>query len=100
MLRSHKCTRTIVKRTIGQLKRQFHVLHGEIRQHPQRASNINIACGILHNIAKMFNLPLPDGDDNPDDKSDNGNANEHVVAAIQNTDGRTYRNDIVSAHFM
>lgn len=48
----------------------------------------------------MFNLPLPDGDDNPDDNTDNGNANEHVVAAIQNTDGRTYRNHIVSAHFM
>ncbi|XP_056004148.1 putative nuclease HARBI1 [Ostrea edulis] len=98
--RSHKCTRTLVERTIGHLKRRFHVLHGEIRQHPQRASNVIIACGVLHNIAKMFNLPLPDDDDNADAYNDNGNANDHIVADIQGTDGRAYRNHIVSAHFM
>lgn len=48
----------------------------------------------------MFNLPLPDDDDNADAYNDNGNANDHIVADIQGTDGRAYRNHIVSAHFM
>ncbi|KAG5847057.1 hypothetical protein ANANG_G00121760, partial [Anguilla anguilla] len=42
--RAHRCTRSVVERGIDQWKRRFHVLHGEIRQTPQKASNIIMAC--------------------------------------------------------
>ncbi|KAK0133930.1 hypothetical protein N1851_030516 [Merluccius polli] len=35
---AHKNTRNLVERGIGQMKRRFHVLHGEIRLSPERAS--------------------------------------------------------------
>jgi len=35
--RAHKVTRAKVERGIGQLKRRFGVLHGEIRMKPEKA---------------------------------------------------------------
>ncbi|KAI2648143.1 hypothetical protein H4Q32_018159 [Labeo rohita] len=37
---THKKTRSVVERGIGQMKRRFHVLHGEIRLTPEKASRI------------------------------------------------------------
>ncbi len=61
----------MAERGIRQLKRRFHVLHGEIRQSPERASRIIMACCILHNICKALNIPLLDDDDDDDDDNDN-----------------------------
>uniref|UniRef100_A0A671PWI3 DDE Tnp4 domain-containing protein n=1 Tax=Sinocyclocheilus anshuiensis TaxID=1608454 RepID=A0A671PWI3_9TELE len=71
---SHKATRAVVERGIGQHKRIFHVLHGEIRQSPDRASHIIMACGILHNIC---NIPLLDDDDDDDDSDDDYDGNNN-----------------------
>ncbi|KAK9976517.1 hypothetical protein ABG768_021722 [Culter alburnus] len=48
--RAHKKTRSVVERGIGQMKRRFHVLHGEIRLTPEKASRIITVCAILHNL--------------------------------------------------
>ncbi len=80
-----------MERGIGQLKRRFHVLHGEIRQSPEHASRIIMACGILHNICKARNIPLldDDGDDDNDDDSDDdydGNDNSTINPTLQSGD--------------
>ncbi|KAK0149475.1 putative nuclease HARBI1 [Merluccius polli] len=46
---AHKNTRNVVERGIGQMKRRFHVLHGEIRLSPERESTVITVCAILHN---------------------------------------------------
>ncbi|XP_048244734.1 putative nuclease HARBI1 [Haliotis rufescens] len=56
--RSHKRTRSIVERAIGQLKRRFPVLHGEIRLKPEKACKVIIACAVLHNICKDRHIPV------------------------------------------
>ncbi|KAK6293355.1 hypothetical protein J4Q44_G00356810 [Coregonus suidteri] len=63
--RAHKTTRAVVERGIGQLKRRFHVLHGEVRLRPEKVSKLIIACAILHNICKVRQIaePLEDGDE-------------------------------------
>ncbi len=81
-----------MERGIGQLKRRFHVLNGEIRQSPERASRIIMACGILHNICKARKIPPldddgdDDGDDDNDDDSDDdydGNDNSTINPTLQ-----------------
>jgi len=54
---------------IGQLKRPFHVLHGEVRLRPEKVSKVIIACAILHNICKVRQIaePLEDGDEDVDE---------------------------------
>ncbi|XP_072168923.1 putative nuclease HARBI1 [Diadema setosum] len=54
---SHRRTRTLVERGIGQLKRRFHCLHEELRVHPSRASKIIASCAVLHNLAKDMGMP-------------------------------------------
>ena len=49
-----------MERGIGQLKRRFHVLHGEIRLTPAKTCQVIVACAILHNICKRRNIQLPD----------------------------------------
>ncbi|KAK0144501.1 putative nuclease HARBI1 [Merluccius polli] len=46
---AHKNTRNVVERGIGQMKRRFHVLHGEVHLSPERASTVITVCAILHN---------------------------------------------------
>ena len=48
------------------MKRRFHVLHGEIRLTPERASTVITVCAILHNLCKRRNIPQPDDDDDND----------------------------------
>ncbi|XP_048038033.1 putative nuclease HARBI1 [Megalobrama amblycephala] len=47
-------TRSIVERTIRQLKRRFHCLHSELRIEPSRACKIIVACVVLFNMSKMY----------------------------------------------
>uniref|UniRef100_A0A3Q4HWY2 DDE Tnp4 domain-containing protein n=1 Tax=Neolamprologus brichardi TaxID=32507 RepID=A0A3Q4HWY2_NEOBR len=70
--RAHKTTRAVVERGIGQLKRRFHVLHGEVRLRPEKVSKVIIACAILHNICKVGQIaePLEDGDEDEDNDED------------------------------
>ncbi|KAJ8400142.1 hypothetical protein AAFF_G00398360 [Aldrovandia affinis] len=73
--RAHKRTRCVVERGIGQLKRRFHVLHGEIRLTPEKASRVISVCAILHNLCKQRNIPQPEKEeeeDDDDDDDDNG----------------------------
>ncbi|XP_064468669.1 putative nuclease HARBI1 [Ornithodoros turicata] len=51
---AHKTTRGTTQRTIGQLKRRFHCLHGEFRMASDCCCTIIVACCVLHNIAKSF----------------------------------------------
>lgn len=55
--RAHTGTRNIIERTFGNWKRRFHCLHGELRYTPRKACAIIAATAVLHNIAKMRNLP-------------------------------------------
>ena len=48
------------------MKRRFHVLHGEIRLTPERASTVITVCAILHNLCKRSTIPQPDDDDDDD----------------------------------
>ncbi|XP_071102876.1 putative nuclease HARBI1 [Haliotis cracherodii] len=48
--RAHKRTRCEVERGIGQLKRRFHILHGQVRLKPVKVFMVIIVCAILHNI--------------------------------------------------
>lgn len=47
----------MVERGIGQWKRRFYVLHGEVRLEPAKACKIIIACAALHNIANILRMP-------------------------------------------
>ncbi|WAR12576.1 HARB1-like protein [Mya arenaria] len=57
---AHKTTRSRVERGIGQLKRRWGILNGEIRLKPEKACKVIIACAVLHNICKRRNIPLLD----------------------------------------
>ncbi|XP_052788810.1 putative nuclease HARBI1 [Mya arenaria] len=57
---AHKTTRSRVERGIGQLKRRWGILNGEIGLKPEKACKVIIACAVLHNICKRRNIPLFD----------------------------------------
>ncbi|XP_052226180.1 putative nuclease HARBI1 [Dreissena polymorpha] len=63
--RAHKLTRSKVERGIGQLKRRWGILHGEVRLAPEKTCKVIIACAVLHNICKLHGVP--DVDDLPED---------------------------------
>lgn len=54
--RSHKRTRCLVERGIGQLKRRFHCLHGELRVHPIRASRVIKSFHIFENYNNYIDM--------------------------------------------
>lgn len=101
--RAHKKTRSIVERGIGQLKRRFHVLHGEVRLAPEKTCKMINVCAVLHNICKTRGIPVPDDADNP---------LEDVAVPIQQGDqvhahpalpvarnGHPFRDYIANLHF-
>ncbi|XP_061180825.1 putative nuclease HARBI1 [Saccostrea echinata] len=95
--RAHKKTRSVVERGIGQLKRRFHVLHGEIRLLPEKACQVILACSILHNICKDLNIACPPPDDEDGEEEDHRqivNANSNC-----NHDGTRYRQLFAESHF-
>ena len=61
--RAHRKTRVIIEQTFGRWKRRFHLLHSEVRMHPEKVCQLIGACAILHNIAIAFNEPMEDLDD-------------------------------------
>ncbi|WAR11049.1 LOW QUALITY PROTEIN: HARB1-like protein [Mya arenaria] len=90
--RSHKITRAKVERGIGQLKRRFGVLHGEIRVQPEKACRIVLTCADLHNICKARNIPMPDVIDD----GDNANNMDNNIA-LQH--GMQYRDYFANTYF-
>ncbi|XP_061184381.1 putative nuclease HARBI1 [Saccostrea echinata] len=105
---AHKRTRSIVERGIGQLKRRFHVLHGEIRLSPQKACQVVIACAVLHNICKDRQIPIP-ADDDDDDSNDEDDSDDYAQDHMQagndgaargnNINGTLYRQQFAETHF-
>jgi hypothetical protein len=85
---AHKKTRSVVERGIGQLKRRFHVLHGEIRICPYKPCKVIIACCILHNICKARLIPRPHGGGDDAAGNDDGAAGNHQNGQ---TKGMRYR---------
>ncbi|KAJ8411826.1 hypothetical protein AAFF_G00154640 [Aldrovandia affinis] len=88
-IRAHKRTRCVVERGIGQLKRRFHVLHGEIWLTPEKASRVITVCAILHNLCKQHNIPQPEEEDD----------DEGGVAAPVQQSGVAYRAHYTNTHF-
>ena len=104
LCRAHKATRCCVERGIGQLKRRFHVLHGEVRATPGKTYKIVAACAMLHNICKARNIGLPPEEDDGQ-QDDNGLVDGHnphpfpVPAAAARRRGLIFRDEFVMAHF-
>jgi hypothetical protein len=68
--RAHRKTRVIIEQTFGRWKRRFHLLHSEVRMHPEKVCQLIGACAILHNIAIAFNEPMEDEEGDADDQLD------------------------------
>ncbi|XP_053372959.1 putative nuclease HARBI1 [Mercenaria mercenaria] len=92
--RAHKITRSKVERGIGQLKRRFGILHGEIRMKPEKACRVITACAVLHNICKQRDIPLPDVD-NEDQDDQPQNAIDPNAPQV----GLRYRDYIANTYF-
>ncbi|XP_056121345.1 putative nuclease HARBI1 [Rhinichthys klamathensis goyatoka] len=101
--RAHKTTRAVVERGIGQLKRRFHVLHGEVRLRPEKVSKVIIACAILHNICKVRQIaePLEDSDEDEDEDNDEDGGEEdiHIPQGNLAQSGLPYRANFTNLHF-
>lgn len=109
--RAHKKTRSVVERGIGQLKRRFHVLHGEIRlEPPLKVCKVVEVCALLHNICKNMNIQMPPEDHDAaageyeievDDVAPDGDANLPLphVPGRQLHEGRQYRDHFCNLYF-
>lgn len=58
--RAHIQKRNVIERAFGVLKRRFGILNKEMRTRLQTTEKIIMASVILHNIARLHNIPLPD----------------------------------------
>ena len=100
--KSHKKTRCLVERGIGQWKRRFNCLHGKLRYSPQKSCEIIAVCAALQNIA--INRGLPDIEDLPVERRNRRQPQpdedpENVVAVPDRENGAATRNTIVNHHF-
>ncbi|XP_052773595.1 putative nuclease HARBI1 [Mya arenaria] len=98
-LRSHKITRALVERSIGQLKKRFGVLHGEINLEPHKVCKVIVACCVLHNICKERAIPI-NGDDDSDDEDDN--ADDQLAQGVRqppNVAGNRFRDHVAATYF-
>lgn len=74
---AHTRTRNLIERTFGILKRRFAVLDKCLRTKFSTSKRIITACVILHNIARLHNIPLEaeeelNGEDQPNDVDADG----------------------------
>ncbi|XP_050707771.1 putative nuclease HARBI1 isoform X3 [Eriocheir sinensis] len=105
--RAHKRTRSVVERGIGQLKRRFHVLHSEVRVTPPvKVCKLIHVCGMLHNICKDRNIPIPLDAAQPNaEEVDLAMAQPEGVQVVpplpagQRNEGRLYRDEFCNLHF-
>lgn len=86
---------------IGQLKRRFGVLHGEIALKPEKVCKVVLVCAVLHNICKQLNIQMPLQDDADDDNDDDNHQQDNVIngnnAAFVN--GLRFWDHIVQTYF-
>ena len=106
LFRAHKRTRSVVERGIGQLKRRFHVLHSEVRISPPfKTGKMIHVCGMLHNICKDRNIPIPLDVDQPDIEGDVAIQQPEDMQVVpphpagQRNEGRLYRDEFCNLHF-
>ncbi|XP_046571764.1 putative nuclease HARBI1 [Haliotis rubra] len=99
--RSHKRTRSIVERGIGQLKRRFHALHVELRLSPHKACQVIVACAVLHNICKTRNIPDPEesNDIPPGTPQPETLPHPPTPSSSSVTSGVAYRDQFARVHF-
>lgn len=88
-----------MERGIGQLKRRFHVLHGEIRLSPDKTCQVIVACCILHNICKDRQIPCPLDDGDLDDNQQDDGDGLNVQLGQNVNDGIRYRQLFAETHF-
>ena len=104
---AQKRTRVIVEMAIGRLKRQFAVLHQEVRLKLDIVPAAIVSCIILCNIIikqqikervmQKFGLTQLDGDD--DDEITMAHGNPPDLYDGDETNGRVYRNHIAQQMF-
>lgn len=89
-----------MERGIGQMKRRFHVLHGEVRVTPPgKVCKVIEVCAMLHNICKDRNIEIPAGEDLNIVDDDNQQPLEPQPAAERPRDGLQYRDEFVNRYF-
>lgn len=93
-----KTTRA-VEHGIGQLKRRFHVLHGEVRLTPDKVCKVIIACAILHNTCKARQIAEPLEGDSDEDSDDDDEENIHFPQGNLAQSGLPYRAYFTNLHF-
>ncbi|XP_063889741.1 putative nuclease HARBI1 [Scylla paramamosain] len=96
--RFHKTACCVVKKTIGQLKRRFHVLYGEVRLSPEKTCKIVYACALLHNICKQRNLPLPNDEEEVAHPYADGEVDPNPPRPTAHN-GHPFRDCIANFHF-
>ncbi|KAL1251079.1 hypothetical protein QQF64_018875 [Cirrhinus molitorella] len=94
--RAHKITRAIDERVIGQLKRRFHVLHGEVRLAPGKVCRVITACAVLHNICKERQIADPPSCNQADEADDEENPPQ---GRDLSQSGIPYRAQFTNLHF-
>ena len=95
--RSHKRTRSIVERSIGQMKTRFRCLDrtgGCLMFTPERAAKTIIACAVLHNICILNKIPEVE---NEDVEIDVESSNESHTD--NSAEGRTARAELIRMRF-
>eukprot|EP00745_Piridium_sociabile_P006830 TRINITY_DN14383_c0_g1_i11.p1 TRINITY_DN14383_c0_g1~~TRINITY_DN14383_c0_g1_i11.p1 ORF type:complete len:164 (+),score=35.17 TRINITY_DN14383_c0_g1_i11:925-1416(+) len=86
---AHSSTRSTIERCIGVAKQRWQCLRIGLRVAPEKACKIIAVCLMLHNRARLLNIPevpdVPDDQDVPDNDpdSDDGLAERARVAAGQ-----------------
>ena len=93
-----------MERGIGQLKRRFYILHTEIRVvPPKKVCKIIHVCGMLHNICKDRNIPIPvRGAQQFVEEDDIAHPVVQAVPPLpagRRNAGRQYRDDFCNLHF-
>jgi len=82
---AHVKTRATVERSFGWLKKRFQLLHGEIRQRPERAVTIITTCTVLHNLALRLGEPMDDAQPEqaeqivPDHRNDIRHVRDYII---------------------
>lgn len=93
---AHIKTHSVIERAFGVLKHRFPILN-MVRTRLSTTKKIIMASVILHNIARLYNVPLPPerGEQNDDIQ---GNVHQEIV--MQNAaSGLAVRNDIIDSWF-
>ena len=91
---AHIQTRNNVERLFGVLKRRFPCLSKGILTKMDSTLSIIVATAVLHNLARRFDIPLPD--DNQDLLIDN---HGQTVLAMSSPHGMAYRRAVIQQYF-